>query len=89
MKIAISIITLTALSSVAQAQYYGNRNSGYGGYGTGSNSNSHSVQPHYNSNGAYVDSYRATNPNNTTLDNYSTRGNYNPYTGQTGHRSPY
>ncbi|MDO6385612.1 hypothetical protein [Uliginosibacterium sp. 31-12] len=38
--------------------------------------------------GTYVaPSYRST-PNNTTLDNYSTRGNTNPYTGQAGTRSP-
>ncbi len=33
-------------------------------------------------------SYRSS-PNKTKLDNYSTRGNYNPYTGKTGTRNPY
>lgn len=33
-------------------------------------------------------SYR-TSPNKTKLDNYSTRGNYNPYTGKTGTKNPY
>lgn len=36
-----------------------------------------SVQPHYRS-----------SPNGSTLDNYSTRGNVNPYTGQVGTRDP-
>lgn len=33
-------------------------------------------------------SYR-TSPNKTKLDNYSTRGNYNPYTGKKGTLNPY
>lgn len=33
-------------------------------------------------------SYR-TSPNKTKLDNYSTKGNYNPYTGKKGYTSPY
>jgi hypothetical protein len=38
-------------------------------------------------NGTHVDGYYRSNPNNTTIDNYSTRGNYNPYTGREGTRS--
>jgi hypothetical protein len=34
--------------------------------------------------GTYVHSYHATNPNDTRNDNYSTRGNTNPYTGMPG-----
>jgi hypothetical protein len=33
-------------------------------------------------------SYR-TSPNKTKLDNYSTKGNYNPYTGKKGYTNPY
>ena len=33
-------------------------------------------------------SYR-TSPNKTKLDNYSTKGNYNPYTGKKGKTNPY
>ncbi len=33
-------------------------------------------------------SYR-TSPNKTKLDNYSTKGNYNPYTGKMGTKNPY
>ena len=41
------------------------------------------------STGRYVmPSYR-TSPNKTTLDNYSTKGNYNPYTGKKGSANPY
>ena len=44
---------------------------------------------HYRSNGTYVQPYYRSNSNNTRLDNYSTRGNYNPYTGSKGYTSPY
>ena len=41
------------------------------------------------STGSYVmPSYR-TSPNKTKFDNYSTRGNYNPYTGKKGTANPY
>jgi hypothetical protein len=40
-------------------------------------------------NGTYVAPSYATNPNNTKLDNYSTRGNVNPYTGKEGTVDPY
>jgi hypothetical protein len=93
MKIAIAALALILCSGAASAQgIYGNSNSGtYGNSGlsgTGSNPNSHSVQPHFNSNGSYTQGHQATNPNNTQLDNYGTRGNLNPYTGTYGTRSP-
>lgn len=36
------------------------------------------------STGTYVNSYYKTSSNKTKLDNYSTKGNYNPYTGKKG-----
>lgn len=42
------------------------------------------VKPYINKNGALVDGHFKTAPNGTTLDNYSTQGNINPYTGQPG-----
>lgn len=33
-------------------------------------------------------SYR-TSPNKTKIDNYSTKGNYNPFSGKKGYTSPY
>lgn len=39
--------------------------------------------------GTYVQPHWQSSPNSTTLDNYSTRGNVNPYTGSTGTRDPY
>lgn len=66
-----------ALATAAHAQYYG----------TGSNSNSHSRSGYVTQSGTYVAPSRATNPNSTQLDNYGTRGNYNPYSGSYGTRS--
>ena len=42
------------------------------------------VSSYYRSNGTYVQSHYRTAPNNTVLDNWSTVGNTNPYTGQAG-----
>ncbi len=47
------------------------------------------VQGHYRSNGTYVQGYYRSSPNSTRSDNYSTKGNINPYTGQRGYKSPY
>ena len=47
------------------------------------------VNGYYRNNGTYVNPYMRTSPNNTLMDNYSTRGNVNPYTGQSGTVDPY
>lgn len=49
---------------------------------------SHYVQGYTRSDGTYVAGHYATNPNSTTSDNWSTKGNVNPYTGQPGTRNP-
>lgn len=36
------------------------------------------------STGAYVAPHYKTSPNRTKIDNYSTKGNYNPYSGKKG-----
>jgi hypothetical protein len=38
--------------------------------------------------GTYVAPHYRSSPNSTTSDNYSTRGNVNPYTGELGTRNP-
>ncbi len=38
--------------------------------------------------GAYVEPHYQTNPNSTIQDNWSTRGNANPFTGQPGMVNP-
>lgn len=39
--------------------------------------------------GTYVQPHYRSSPNNTVLDNYSTKGNINPYTGKSGTKDPY
>jgi len=89
MKAIIVLAFLLATTVAASAQYTTRSYGGYGTglYGSGSNPSSHYVQPHYTTQGV-VSGHRQTNPNNTQFDNYSTRGNINPYTGQVGIRSP-
>jgi len=47
------------------------------------------VNGYTKSNGTYVQGYTRTSPNRTTSDNYSTKGNINPYTGQEGTKNEY
>ncbi|WP_308515736.1 hypothetical protein [Sphingomonas flavescens] len=39
--------------------------------------------------GTYVAPHYRSSPDSSLLNNYSTRGNVNPYTGQVGTRDPY
>jgi len=45
------------------------------------------VHGYYRSNGTYVQPYHRSSPNGTVIDNYSFRGNLNPYTGKFGTNS--
>lgn len=47
------------------------------------------VSGYFKSNGTYVMPHYRSSPNNTVLDNYSTKGNINPYTGSVGTKSVY
>ena len=49
---------------------------------------SHSVRGYTRKDGTYVAPHRATNPNSTRADNWSTKGNVNPYTGKEGTVDP-
>jgi hypothetical protein len=49
-----------------------------------SGTSDHVVRGYVRKNGTYVAPYHATNRNGTKNDNYSTKGNVNPYTGKTG-----
>jgi len=82
MAIACALVIASVTTVSAQSLLGGNT----GLSGTGSNPNSHYVQPHTTSSGNYVSGHWATNPNNTQLDNFGTRGNLNPYTAAVGRR---
>jgi len=45
------------------------------------------VNGYFKSNGTYVMPHYRTTPNSTILDNWSYRGNINPYTGKIGKRT--
>lgn len=45
---------------------------------------SHSIRGHVTKKGTYVAPSHATNPNKSKRDNYSHKGNVNPYTGKEG-----
>lgn len=47
------------------------------------------VQPHTTKNGTYVEGHHRTAPDSNPYNNYSTQGNTNPYTGQSGTVNPY
>jgi hypothetical protein len=53
---------------------------------TGSLSAEVSVDGYYRRDGNYVEPHYRSNPNNTATDNWSTRGNVNPHTGEYGTR---
>lgn len=69
------------------------RGGGGGSHGGGSHSHSsssggsHSISSYTRSNGTYVAPSHGTNPNGTRRDNWSTKGNVNPYTGKPGTKS--
>lgn len=42
------------------------------------------VKSYVKKDGTYVDSYKRSKKDNTTLNNWSTKGNSNPYTGKKG-----
>lgn len=83
MKKLLLVAGLVVISTAAQAQY----GSSYR-YGSGSNPQTYSGGGYTTDRGTYVQPYQATRPNNTQMDNYGTRGNVNPYTGQVGTRTP-
>jgi hypothetical protein len=46
-----------------------------------------SVKGYYRKNGTYVAPHSRTSPNHNFYDNWSTKGNSNPYTGQPGYKT--
>ncbi len=81
-------IIATVLSASAQYNYgssYGTSSYGTGTYGV--NTNSTYVNGYTKSNGTYVSGHYRSSQNSTNHDNYSTSGNYNPYTGTSGSRA--
>ena len=59
------------------------------GISSASAASSHYVRGYSTKSGIYVAPHRQTNPNRTKFDDWSTKGNVNPYTGRMGTKSPY
>lgn len=53
-------------------------------FAKGSSGGSHSVRGHVTKKGSYVPSHHATNPDGRKSNNWSHKGNVNPYTGKEG-----
>ena len=49
----------------------------------------HGVRGYTKADGTYVAPHYQSNPDTTRLNNYSTQGNVNPYSGQSGTVNPY
>lgn len=45
------------------------------------------VDGYYRSDGSYVQGHYRSSPNSNSYDNYSTKGNINPYNGQQGYKN--
>lgn len=90
MKSTFLLAAILALGSPAFAKGGGggHSSSGYSGshsYNSGTSSTgSHTTSGYTKSNGTFVAPSHATNPNGTKADNWSTKGNVNPYTGKEG-----
>lgn len=97
-KILLSFLTFMAISVASFSQSFYNPYSTQRSSRSSSSSNLYSVPTQTNpnskyqegyqrSNGTYVEGHYKTESNNTNLDNFSTQGNTNPYTLQSGTRA--
>jgi hypothetical protein len=83
----ISALVLVAIAFVSQAQNY---RSGYSSYNRPTTTSTATVRyqsGYQRTDGTAVQSHYKTQSNNTNWDNYSTKGNTNTYTGESGSRS--
>lgn len=84
------LVLCASVALIGAAQARGG-SGGHGGHSGGLSSGTpgyHSVRGYTRRDGTYVAPSHATNPNGSRADNWSTRGNVNPFTGRPGTRSP-
>ena len=88
----VSICIVGAILAVPMAEARG-RSSGYSYTPVklyscaGCNSSDHYVSPTVRSNGVYVKGHMKTDSNSTRSDNFTHKGNVNPYTGSLGNKN--
>jgi hypothetical protein len=85
---ALALLTLLSLPANVLA-HGGGHNSGHHSSGYTSSSSSVHVSGYSRSDGTYVAPHFRTAPDATKLNNWSTKGNVNPYTGKAGTKDPY
>lgn len=83
LRAAISLVLVLALSAFSTDAF------ARGGGSKGSYGGSHSVKGYTRKDGTYVRPHQRTNPNKSKQDNWSTKGNSNPYSGKAGTVDPY
>lgn len=68
----------------SSGSHHSSRSSSKAPTGTGASTQSHSVSGYTTKRGTYVAPHRQTDPDHTQRNNYSTKGNSNPWTGKAG-----
>jgi hypothetical protein len=80
----VCALCMISAMSFARGGGFSGGHSSYHSSGTGE----HYVSGYTRSNGTYVTGHHQTNPNGTKYDNWSSKGNVNPYTGKEGTIDP-
>lgn len=81
-----AVIAILAILVAGSAQAKGSHGAHSGGRAASGHVSTsvHWTAGHTTKNGTYVQGHYSTDPNATRNDNFSTRGNTNPYTGEAG-----
>ncbi len=91
-KVLAALATFALLVGTAAAgdkKHNNDSSSTYGStYGTGSNPESTDVSGYTKKDGTYVEPHHRSKANETQYDNWGTKENENPYTGQKGTKTP-
>lgn len=90
MKASVIVLSIAALVCTPAFAKGGGGHSG-GSHSSSSHSSgsgSHSIKGYTKKDGTYVAPSHARDPNNSKSDNWSAKGNVNPYTGKEGTKDP-
>lgn len=82
---ALACVSLLTLADVAYAKGSGGHSSSGSHHSSGGDVHVHGYTK---KNGTYVAPHERSAPNGTKSDNWSTKGNINPYTGKEGTKNP-
>jgi hypothetical protein len=83
-----SLGLVCSTGAMAQGAQYYMRGNGAGARAVNPSAPTY-VNPYVRQNGSYVGGHYRSQSNDSTFDNYSTRGNVNPFTGKRGSTNPY